>query len=58
MVTWTLAVWNLRQARELVGLKGDVSLSRHVERVFNPDQKDKHWGKRKLKRDELGIDDL
>jgi hypothetical protein len=23
-----------------------------VERVFNPDRKDHHWGKRKLKRDE------
>jgi hypothetical protein len=22
-----------------------------VERVFNPDRKDTHWGKRKLKRD-------
>jgi hypothetical protein len=28
------------------------SLNRHVERVFNPDRKDPHWGKRKLKRDE------
>ncbi len=28
------------------------ALNRHVERVFNPDRKDKHWGKRKLKRDE------
>ena len=26
-------------------------LNRHVERVFNPDRKDHHWGKRKLKRD-------
>ena len=26
--------------------------NRHVERVFNPDRKDKHWGKRKIKRDE------
>jgi hypothetical protein len=26
--------------------------SRHVERVFNPDRKDTHWGKRKLKRDQ------
>ena len=24
----------------------------HRERVFNPDRKDTHWGKRKLKRDE------
>jgi hypothetical protein len=28
------------------------ALNRHVERVFNPDRKDKHWGKRKLKRDQ------
>jgi hypothetical protein len=27
-------------------------LNRHVERVFNPDRKDHHWGRRKLKRDE------
>jgi hypothetical protein len=26
--------------------------NRHVERVFNPDRKDTHWGKRKLKRDQ------
>ena len=28
------------------------ALNRHVERVFNPDRKDHHWGKRKLKRDQ------
>jgi hypothetical protein len=28
------------------------ALNRHVERVFNPDRKDRRWGKRKLKRDE------
>jgi hypothetical protein len=28
------------------------ALNRHVERVFNPDRKEKHWGRRKLKRDE------
>jgi hypothetical protein len=28
------------------------ALNRHVERVFNPDRKDPHWGKRKLARDE------
>jgi hypothetical protein len=28
------------------------ALNRHVERVFNPDRKDKRWGKRKLKRDQ------
>jgi hypothetical protein len=28
------------------------ALNRHVERVFNPDRKEPHWGKRKLKRDQ------
>jgi len=28
------------------------ALNRHVERVFNPERKDHHWGKRKLKRDQ------
>ncbi len=28
------------------------ALNRHTERVFNSDRKDKHWGKRKLKRNE------
>jgi hypothetical protein len=28
------------------------ALNRHVQRVFNPDRKDTHWGKRKLKRDQ------
>ena len=28
------------------------ALNRHVERVFNPNRKDHHWGRRKLKRDE------
>ena len=28
------------------------TLNRRVERVFNPDRKSHHWGKRKLKRDE------
>jgi hypothetical protein len=28
------------------------ALNPHVERVFNADRKDIHWGKRKLKRDE------
>jgi hypothetical protein len=27
------------------------ALNRHVERVFNPERKDHHWGRRKLKRD-------
>jgi hypothetical protein len=29
------------------------ALNRHVVRVFNPDRKETHWGKRKLKRDML-----
>ena len=28
------------------------AINRNVERVFNPDRKDHHWGKRKLKRDQ------
>jgi hypothetical protein len=28
------------------------ALNRKVERVFNPDRKDQHWGRRKLKREE------
>jgi|SRR6202042_2255793 hypothetical protein len=28
------------------------ALHRNEERVFNPDRKDAHWGKRKLKRDD------
>ena len=28
------------------------ALNRHVMRVFNPERKDPHWGKRKLKRDQ------
>lgn len=27
------------------------AINRHHVRVFNPDRKDPHWGKRKLKRD-------
>jgi hypothetical protein len=27
------------------------ALNRYVERVFNPDRKDHHWGRRKLARD-------
>ena len=27
------------------------AVHRHHKRVFNPDRKDTHWGKRKLKRD-------
>jgi hypothetical protein len=28
------------------------ALNRHVERVFNSDRKETHWGKQKLKRDQ------
>ena len=28
------------------------TLNRRVERVFNPERKDAHWGNRKLKRDQ------
>jgi len=28
------------------------ALNRHVERVFNPDRKDHHWGRRQLARDQ------
>jgi hypothetical protein len=28
------------------------ALNRHVQRVFNPDRKEKHWGRRKLRRDQ------
>jgi hypothetical protein len=27
------------------------ALNRHAERVFNPNRKDHHWGRRKLARD-------
>jgi hypothetical protein len=29
------------------------ALNWHVERVFNPDRKETHWGKRKLARDQV-----
>jgi hypothetical protein len=29
------------------------AINRHVGRMFDPSRKDKHWGRRKLKRDEL-----
>ncbi len=34
------------------------ALNRHVERVFNPDRKDHHWGRRKLARDRCGSPQL
>jgi hypothetical protein len=33
-----------------IGIMG--ALNRPVERVFNPDRKEHHWGRRKLKRDQ------
>ncbi len=27
------------------------ALNRHIERVFDPSRKEKHWGRRKLARD-------
>jgi hypothetical protein len=30
------------------------ALNRHVERMFDPSRKEKHWGKRKLARDRAG----
>jgi hypothetical protein len=27
------------------------ALNRHIKREFNPDRKEKHWGRRKLARD-------
>lgn len=35
----------------MIGSEGSGTGSRHVERVFNPDRKDHHWGRRKLARD-------
>ena len=34
------------------------ALHRNVERVFNPDRKSTHWGKRKLKPDCLTVPEL
>ena len=54
---WRLAVQMLIDAAEdrgpMLFAKMGIyrALNRHVERVFNPDRKDHHWGERKLKRD-------
>jgi hypothetical protein len=54
---WQVAM----QALMLVSRSGPMMLARiavmkalnhHVERVFNPERKETHWGKRKLKRDQ------
>ncbi len=34
------------------------ALNRHVECVFDPSRKDHHWGKQKLKRDQVRLDSL
>lgn len=31
------------------------AINRHVERVFDPSRKDKHWGRRKLARDQSKV---
>lgn len=57
LLVWQIAVENLIAAAEsrnfLMHARIGVmkGLNRNVERVFNPDRKDPHWGKRKLKRD-------
>ena len=55
---WQIAVENLINAAEAGGgwlmfarIGMMQAINRHVERVFNPDRKDHHWGKRKLARD-------
>jgi hypothetical protein len=35
-----------------VGLATGGDRNRNVDRVFNPDRKETHWGKQKLKRDQ------
>jgi hypothetical protein len=40
------------RARKRDSIRAARTLNRHVERVFNSNRKDTHWGKRKLKRDE------
>jgi hypothetical protein len=45
-----LHLWNRSQPRR--SCYAVRALNRNVERVFNPDRKDPHWGKRKLARDQ------
>jgi hypothetical protein len=56
---WQIAVEHLIRAAETGGAWLMLArigmlraLHRNVERVFNPDRKDTHWGKRRLKRDQ------
>jgi hypothetical protein len=54
---WQAAMETLMQVAEHDGptmfarIGGMRALNRHVERVFNPERKDPHWGRRKLARD-------
>jgi hypothetical protein len=56
---WQIAVEHLIRAAEtgggwtwLASIGVLRALRRNVEQEFNPDRKETHWGKRKLKRDE------
>jgi hypothetical protein len=55
---WQTAIEMLMRAAEAGGgwmmfarMAVMKALNRHVERVFNPDRKDHHWGRRMLARD-------
>jgi hypothetical protein len=54
---WQAAIEALMLVAELGGptMFGRIgvmrALNRHVEREFNPDRKDTHWGRRKLRRE-------
>ena len=41
-----------RGGRTMMARTGVMKALNLVEREFNPDRKDQHWGKRKLKRDQ------
>jgi len=44
--------WSLKLAGQRWGPIGVMrALNRKVERVFNPNRKEHHWGKRKVARD-------
>jgi hypothetical protein len=57
-----LAQWQVAIEAQMLSSRGGApmlarigvmkALNRNVERVFNPDRKETHWGKRKLKRDQ------
>jgi hypothetical protein len=55
---WQAAIESLMLVAELGGptmfarIGVMRALNRHVERVFDPSRKDKHWGRRKLARDQ------